>query len=66
VKVVTKAMRRAMTDATSGMLDIGALDMAREAKAEAIALIDAEIGAQEARLVEANAIRRARPPSVPG
>ncbi len=55
VKVVPKAMRRAMTDATSGVLDLGTIEMAREADAEAIALIAAEIGVQEARLVEANA-----------
>jgi putative SOS response-associated peptidase YedK len=55
VKVVPKAMRRAMTDAASGVLDIGTIEMAREADAEAIALIAAEIGVQEARLVEANA-----------
>jgi putative SOS response-associated peptidase YedK len=54
-KVVPKAMRRAMTDATSGVLDLGTIEMAREADAEAIALIAAEIGVQEARLVEANA-----------
>lgn len=55
VKVVPKAMRRAMTDAASGVLDIGTVEMAREAEAEAIALIASEIGVQEARLVEANA-----------
>jgi len=48
-------MRRAMTDATSGVLDIGTVELAREADTEAIALIAAEIGVQEARLVEANA-----------
>jgi putative SOS response-associated peptidase YedK len=55
VKVVPKAMRRAMADATSGVLDIGTVEMAREAETEAIALIASEIGVQEARLVEANA-----------
>jgi hypothetical protein len=55
VKVVPKAMRRAMTDATSGVLDIGTVELAREADAEAIALIASEIGVQEARLVDANA-----------
>jgi putative SOS response-associated peptidase YedK len=55
VKVVPKAMRRAMTDATSGVLDMGTVELAREADAEAIALIAAEIGVQEARLAEANA-----------
>jgi sRNA-binding protein len=55
VKVVPKAMRRAMTDATSGVLDVGTIETAREADAEAVALIASEIGVQEARLVEANA-----------
>jgi putative SOS response-associated peptidase YedK len=55
IKVVPKAMRRAMTDATSGVLDIGTVEMARDAEAEAIALIASEIGVQEARLAEANA-----------
>jgi putative SOS response-associated peptidase YedK len=55
VKVVPKAMRRAMMDATSGVLDLGTVEMAREAETEAIALIAAEIGVQEARLIEANA-----------
>jgi putative SOS response-associated peptidase YedK len=55
VKVVPKAMRRAMTDATSGVLDLGTIEMARAADAEAIALIAAEVGVQEARLAEANA-----------
>jgi len=55
VKVVPKAMRRAMIDATSGVLDIGTVEMARAAEAEAVALIASEIGVQEARLVEANA-----------
>jgi putative SOS response-associated peptidase YedK len=55
VKVVPKAMRRAMTDATSGVLVIETVELAREAETEAIALIASEIGIQEARLVEANA-----------
>lgn len=55
VKVLPKAMRRAMTDATGGVLDIATVEMAREAETEAIALIASEIGVQEARLVEANA-----------
>jgi putative SOS response-associated peptidase YedK len=55
VKVVPKAMRRAMTDATSRFLDVGTVELAREADVEAIALIACEIGVQEARLVEANA-----------
>lgn len=54
-KVVPKAMRRAITDAASGVLDVGTVDAARAADAEAIALIASEIGVQEARLVEANA-----------
>jgi hypothetical protein len=54
-KVFPKAMRRAMTDATCGALDIGTVELAREAETEAIALIASEIGVQEARLVEANA-----------
>lgn len=54
VKVLPKAMRRAMTDATGGVLDIATVEMAREAETEAIALIASEIGVQEARLVEAN------------
>jgi hypothetical protein len=48
VKVVPKAMRRAMTDATSGVLDIGTVELAREPDAEAIALIAAEICVQSA------------------
>jgi putative SOS response-associated peptidase YedK len=55
VKVVPKAMRRAMADATSGVLDVGTIELAREAEAEAVAMIAAEIGTQEARLVQANA-----------
>lgn len=55
IKVVPRAMRLAMTDATSGVLDIGTIEMAREAETEAIALIASEIGVQEARLVEATA-----------
>jgi putative SOS response-associated peptidase YedK len=55
VKVVPKAMRRAMTDATSGALPLETVEMARAADAEAVALIAAEIGTQEARLVAANA-----------
>jgi hypothetical protein len=55
VKVVPKAMRQAMTNATSGVLDVEATEMAREAETEAIALIASEIGVQEARLIEANA-----------
>lgn len=55
VKVVPRALRRAMTDATSGLLPIDTVEAARAADQEAIALIAAEIGAQEARLAEANA-----------
>jgi putative SOS response-associated peptidase YedK len=55
VKVVPKAMRRAMTDATSGVLDMETVEIAREAETEAIALIASEIGVQEARQIEANA-----------
>ena len=55
VKVVPRAMRRAMTGATGGVLDVGTVELARQADVEAIALIAAEIGVQEARLVEANA-----------
>lgn len=55
IKVVPKAMRQAMANATSGDLDLGTAELAREADAEAIALIASEIDVQEARLVEANA-----------
>ncbi|SEJ03527.1 SOS response-associated peptidase family protein [Frateuria terrea] len=55
VKAVPRALRQAMTDATSGRLPIDTVEEARAADAEAIALIAAEIGAQEARLAEANA-----------
>jgi putative SOS response-associated peptidase YedK len=55
VKVVPKAMRRAMTDAASGVLDMETVEIASEAETEAIALIASEIGVQEARLIEANA-----------
>jgi len=55
IKVVPKAMRRAMADATSGVLDIGTIEMAREAETEAIALVASEIGVQEARLFDADA-----------
>ncbi|MGN6329402.1 MAG: SOS response-associated peptidase family protein [Rhodanobacter sp.] len=55
VKVVPKAMRNAMTDAATGQLPLGTVEAAREADKEAIALIAAEIGVQEARLAEANA-----------
>lgn len=54
-KVVPKVMRRAITDAASGVLDGGTVDAARAADTEAIALIASEIGIQEARLLEANA-----------
>lgn len=54
-KVVPKAMRRAITDATSGTFDVETVDAARAADAEAIALIASEIGVQEARLIGANA-----------
>lgn len=55
VKVVPKAMRNAMTDATNGLLPLETVEAAREADKESIALIAAEIGVQEARLAEANA-----------
>lgn len=55
IKVVPKAMRNAMTDAASGRLPMDTVEAAREANKEAIALIAAEIGVQEARLAEANA-----------
>jgi putative SOS response-associated peptidase YedK len=55
IKVVPKAMRQAITSATSGVLDVDTVAAARVADTEAIALIAAEIGTQEARLVEANA-----------
>lgn len=54
-KVVPKAMRNAMTDAASELLPLETVEAAREANKEAIALIAAEIGVQEARLAEANA-----------
>lgn len=54
-KVVPRAMRRIMTDATTSGLPIETVEMARAADSEAIALIAAEIGTQEARLAEANA-----------
>lgn len=38
VKVVPKAMRQAMTNATSGVLDLGTVELAREADAEATPL----------------------------
>lgn len=55
VKAVPKALRQAMTDAACGRLPIETVEAARAADAEAIALITAEIGGQEARLAEANA-----------
>lgn len=55
VKSVPRALRRALTDATSGLLPIETVEMARAADEEAVAMIAAEIGAQEARLVSANA-----------
>lgn len=55
VKVVPRAMRQAMTNATSGVLPLETVEMARAADVEAIAMIAAEIGIQEARLAEANA-----------
>lgn len=55
VKVVPRALRRAMTDAAAGRLPIDTVEEARAADAEAIALIAAEIGVQEARLAGANA-----------
>lgn len=55
VKAVPKALRQAMTDAACGRLPIETVEAARAADAEAIALITVEIGAQEARLAEANA-----------
>jgi putative SOS response-associated peptidase YedK len=54
-KAVPKAMRRAITDAASGTLDVETVDAARAADTEAIALIASEIGVQEARLIDANA-----------
>lgn len=55
VKVVPRVLRHAMTDAASARLPLDTVEEARAADAEAIALIAAEIGAQEERLAEANA-----------
>jgi putative SOS response-associated peptidase YedK len=55
VKVVPRALRRAMTDATSGQLPLETVEAARAADQEAIALIADEVGRQEARLAAANA-----------
>ena len=55
VKVVPKAMRRAMTNATSDMLPVEMIEVARAADADATVAIAAEIDTQKARLAEANA-----------
>ena len=55
VKVIPRAMRRAMTDATNSVLPMETVEIACAADQEAIALIAAEIGTQEARLAQANA-----------
>ncbi|MGY3038997.1 putative SOS response-associated peptidase YedK [Rhodanobacter sp. TND4EL1] len=62
VKVVPKAMRRAMADDTDGSLDAAMVALARAAEVEAAEVIALEIGFQESRLLEANAkLASARP-----